>query len=218
MVVVQCQKARTLLCTERVAMRYEIHTANMRVAPEPTAGYFPAGRWAASSRARARVRPRVSASPLLLRSGARGDSPAARITSPLFPRLWLAFGCLVMCHPMGGRFGPAWTAVRAALTPLAPLPWQSGRRGYAPANDHPVGGVARAVVPPFGRPTRFFAIGSPAPRRERGGLRAERPIPALHAYRQAAAPQYWQKPCLPVWGFTNGFLLGRDDIGQQSLL
>ncbi len=52
-------------------------------------------------------------------------------------------------------------AGRAALSPLAPLPLQSWRRGYAPVDDHPVGGVARAVVTPFRRPTRFSSSAPP---------------------------------------------------------
>ena len=67
-----------------------------------------------------------SAPPVLLRSGARGDSPATCITSPPIPAHTAGIGELVMHHLDGGRFGPAWTAVRAALTPLAPLPGSRG--------------------------------------------------------------------------------------------
>lgn len=87
-------------------------------------------------------------------AGQGETAPPLASQAPRLPRPWRVFGCLVMRHPMGGRFGTAWTAVRAALTPLAPLPLQSGRRGYAPADYHPVGRVAREVVPPCWRPTR----------------------------------------------------------------
>jgi len=88
--------------------------------------------------------------------------------------------------PSGGRYGPAWTAVRAALTPLAPLPLQSGRRGFAPVNDYPVGGVAREVVPPVRRPTRFTLTAPP----HRAGFPWLGPRDAVGCGLDALAPQY----------------------------
>lgn len=74
--------------------------------------------------------------------------------------------------------------MRTALTPLAPLPLQSGRRGYAPADDHPVGGVARAVAPPYGRLTRF----SPSAPPHRAGFPRLGPWDAMGCGLNALAP------------------------------
>jgi len=105
-----------------------------------------------------------------------------------------------------GRLG----VPRCLRMPRCPL--QSGVVAFATHNDRALWSPARAVVPPCSRPTRF-TLWAPAPRRGRGGLRAGRPSPALHAYRQAAAPKCNCKgPVYQCGGLRIGFFL----VGMTS--
>lgn len=90
---------RAPMCTQRVAPRSQKNTRT---------GALRLGRPVAISRLDAGPPPLplgresvqgVSASPLLLRSGARGDSPSARITSPPCPplaRRWGGLSCATL--------------------------------------------------------------------------------------------------------------------------
>lgn len=146
-----------------------------------------------------------SAPPRCCCAAGQGETaPPLASQAPRIPRLWPVFGCHVMRHPKGVRFGPAWTAVRAALTPLAPLPLQSGRRGYAPADDHPVGGVAREVAPPYSRLTRF----SPSAPPHRAGFPRLGPRDAVGFGLNDLAPQYTPAVSLrPQKGFRTTYLM-----------
>jgi hypothetical protein len=122
-------------------------------------------------------------------AGQGETAPSLASQAPRFSGLWLRALERLSCTTLSGWTLWARQKCRGcALTPLAPLPLQSGRRGCAPADDHPVGRVARAVVPtgvipPASRHRvpRLASTCGLGLGRER--LRAGRPGPAAHTLR-----------------------------------
>lgn len=144
--------------------------------------------------ARAQVRPLRQRLPLLLRSGATGDSPAACITSPPPPLPWR---CLLLralwrlsCTPLkGGRFRPGDAPGRSALTPVAPLLEAVGEAWLRPRTTTPRWAGGRGKWPLLLLRHPLYVAGSPHCAGCRGwgharsGLRAGRPGPVVPTWR-----------------------------------
>jgi hypothetical protein len=171
----RCWAACTLLCTQRVATRpanppretqrprcrahrqallcrdvpAQVKQPGRRCAPEADHCFPPAGRRfavLALGRKSDLQQPRL---PFCCCAAGQGETaPSLASQAPQLSGLWLRALERLSCTTLSGWTLWARQKCRGcALTPLAPLPLQSGRRGCAPADDHPVGRVARAVVP-----------------------------------------------------------------------
>ena len=151
------------LCTERIATCRSNHTANRRVAPGPN-GSFSRLDAGAQPLALGRKSVReVSASPLLLRSGARGDSPATCITSPPLPGPAARHWRTRHAPPERWTLWDSLDGCACRTDSPCPAARHSGRRGYAPADYWAVGSPAREVVPPALRTTHPLSSSAPPP-------------------------------------------------------
>lgn len=96
---------RAPLCTQGVAPRLQKHTGNRRVAPGPTGSYFPAGRWAATSPARAGVRPRSQRLPAAAAQRGKGRQPRRSHHKPPVPAVGEALVGLSCASPRAVAMG-----------------------------------------------------------------------------------------------------------------
>jgi hypothetical protein len=170
-----CRAACTPLCTQRVATRHpnspretqrprcpaygpallcsdataQVKQPDRRCAPEADHCFPPAGRRFAVLALGRKSDPKQPRLPFCCCAAGQGETaPSLASQAPQFSGLWLRALERLSCTTLSGWTLWARQECRGcALTPLAPLPLQSGRRGCAPADDHPVGRVARAVVP-----------------------------------------------------------------------
>lgn len=139
-----------------------VRRRNRCCAPGPTIRFCPSGRRVALSCARAQVRPQYRASPfaaaqrgnrrqpLRLHHKPRPNSCAWRL------RFWRGLSCTALaCRRLRAGRGPG-----CALTAVAPLLVQSGRRGCAP-EQRPPGGPGGAGSGRW-RVTRLHVVGSPS--------------------------------------------------------